>query len=389
MDGKVAAAAAVAAAILAGALFLHEAPVYGNVGTASLTILFGAAAGVALQRSRLCFTAAFRDLFLLRDRRAMLGLLAALAVGSVGYTLLFGARLPDPGPYDPPGAHVAPADWPTLLGGLAFGLGMTLAGGCISGQLYRLGEGSLVAPVAVAAMIPGYWLAYRVWETAYLKAYVDGPVVWLPRHLGYGGALALQLAVFAGAAALLLRHCPALPAKAKEPLDLRGALRRVFVEGWPSWAGGLLLGATAVAAYFRTTPLSTTSELNRLSHKIGAALALAPAELVGLKDLPGCRPPATAATLTPNALFVLALIAGSAMAALASGEFRIRGGRPRTFALAAGGGLLMGFGAMLGLGCTIGSFLSGVMAFSLHGWLFAAGLMGGAFLGVKILRRLA
>ena len=28
-------------------------------------------------------------------------------------------------------------------------------------------------------------------------------------------------------------------------------------------------------------------------------------------------------------------------------------------------------------------------AFSLHGWLFAGGLMAGAFLGVKILRRLA
>jgi hypothetical protein len=29
------------------------------------------------------------------------------------------------------------------------------------------------------------------------------------------------------------------------------------------------------------------------------------------------------------------------------------------------------------------------MAYSLHGWLFAAGLMAGAFLGVKILRRIA
>lgn len=384
MDGKVAAAGLIGVAIVASALFLHEAPVYGNVGTASLAILFGAGAGVALQRSRLCFTAAFRDLFLLRDRRAMLGVLAALAVGSAGYALLFGARLPDPAvPYNPPNAHVAPADWPTALAGLAFGLGMTLAGGCISGQLYRLGEGSLVAPVAVAAMLPGYWLAYRLWDTVYLKAYVDGPVVWLPRHLGYAGALALQLGLFAAAAGLLLWKCPALPPKPRPPLDLRGALRRVFVEGWPSWAGGLLLGAVAVAAYLRTSPLSTTSELNRLAQKAAGV------ELAGLKDLPGCRPVQIPAALTPNALFVLALIAGSAMAALAAGEWKLRGGRPRTFALAAAGGVLMGFGAMIGLGCTIGTFLSGVMAYSLHGWLFAAGLMAGAWLGVKILRKIA
>lgn len=398
MDGKIAplrqgagghvAAAVVAVAIVATALFLHEAPVYGT-GTASLSIAFGAAVGFTLQRSRLCFTAAFRDLFLLRDRRAMLGLLTALAVGSAGYSLLFGARVPDPSLYEPPGAHIAPADWPTLLGGLAFGLGMTLAGGCISGQLYRLGEGSLVAPVAVAAMIPGYWLAYPLWSTAYLQGYQNGPLVWLPRSLGYAGALALQLAVLGGAAAFLLWKFPALPPKPAGALDLRGACARVFKGGWTSWAGGLALGATAVAAYFRTTPLSTTSELNRLSQLSGRALSLAPAELIGLGAMPGCRPPSVAAALSPNALFVLALIAGSLCAALASGEFKIRGGRPRTFALAVAGGLLMGFGAMLGLGCTVGTFLSGVMAHSLHGWLFAAGLMGGAALGVKILRRLA
>ena len=42
-------------------------------------------------------------------------------------------------------AHVTPANGHLLLGGFSFGLGMVLAGGCISGQLYRLGEGSLVA----------------------------------------------------------------------------------------------------------------------------------------------------------------------------------------------------------------------------------------------------
>lgn len=383
MDGKVIAGIGVAIAIFGAAAFLHEAPVYGQVGTASLTILFGAAVGASLQRSRLCFASAFRDLFTLRDRRAMMGLLAALAVGSIGYALLFGARLPDPSTYLVPGAHIAPADWPGLAGGLAFGLGMTLAGGCISGQLYRLGEGSLVAPVALASMVPGYWIAYRAWDVAYLRGYADGPVLWLPRHLGYAGALGLQLALFAAAAGLLLWKCPALPPKPKGPLDLRSALRRVFVEGWASWAGGIALGAVAVAAFLRTSPLSTTSELNRLAQKIAGV------ELIGLKDMPGCRPSSVTAALTPNALFVLALIAGSAAAALLAGEFRLRAGRPRTFLLAAAGGLLMGFGAMLGLGCTIGTFLSGVMAHSLHGWLFAGGLMAGAFLGVKILRKIA
>jgi len=146
---------------------------------------------------------------------------------------------------------------------------------------------------------------------------------------------------------------------------------------------GALLGALAVAAYLRTTPLSTTSELNRLAQRMSGV------ELVGLKDLPGCRPVQVSATFTPNALFVLSLVAGSLLAALAAGEFRLRGAKPRPLAQAAVGGVLMGFGAMLGLGCTVGTFLSGIMAYSLHGWLFAGGLMAGAWLGVKILRRIA
>jgi hypothetical protein len=44
---------------------------------------------------------------------------------------------------------------------------------------------------------------------------------------------------------------------------------------------------------------------------------------------------------------------------------------------------------MISLGCTVGTLLSGIMAFSLSGWVFAAGLAGGAWAGSQALRRLA
>ena len=47
----------------------------------------------------------------------------------------------------------------------------------------------------------------------------------------------------------------------------------------------------------------------------------------------------------------------------------------------------MGFGALLASGCTIGALLSGVMAFSLHGWVFALGLVAGAWTAVRLERR--
>jgi hypothetical protein len=384
---RFAAAGVLAAGLAWGASRLHAHEAHGRA--ASFTLLAGAAFGVILQRSRFCFAAAFRDLFLLRDRRVALGVLAALASGSVGYLVVFGAQLPDPSRYLPPTAHVAPVGFHLLLGGLSFGTGMVLAGGCLSGSLYRLGEGSLVAPTALAGAVLGYGIAFHAWEGIYLKAVAAGPVVWLPRSLGYAGALVVQLGVLAALAALLLWKCPGLPPRPGEAATLRSALRRTFVDGWPAWVGGIAVGALATFAFFRTSPLGVTSELGRLSHLLGKRYGLVPAELLGLNKLPGCRPVDADVSLTPNAIFVGALVVGSAVAALLAGEFKWRLGRPRTHALAAAGGVLLGFGAMVSLGCTVGTMLSGIMAFSLSGWLFAASLAGGAWLGTRLLRRLA
>jgi uncharacterized protein len=371
------AAAAVAAVLVWWSLRFDNAEI-------AFMAVCGAAFGALLQRSRLCFTAAFRDLFVLRDRRTALGVLAALAVGTVGYAVVYGLQLPG-ARYLPVMAHIAPAGPVVVLGGLSFGAGMVLAGGCISGNLYRLGEGSLVAPVALAACIPGYWLAFSLWNWFYVKSVATAPVVWLPKHLGYPGAVALQLGVLAGLGALLFWKGSAAPQPAREPLDLKGILR----EPWPAWAGGAAIGMLGTAAYLWNHPLGVTAEIGRVSRLAGAAIGLMPARLEGLDKLAGCSAIGSNQWPTVSGVFVLSLVAGSLVSALVSGEFRLRKGRPRTYALAAAGGVLLGFGAMISLGCTVGTMLSGIMAFSLHGWLFMAALAGGAWLGTKVLRRLA
>ena len=377
------AAAAVAAVLAFWALRLDDGTTAGRA--TAILVACGAAFGALLQRSRLCFASAFRDFLVLRDRRAGLGVLAALATGSVGYALLYGAQLPDPSRYLPDTAHIAPAGPVVVLGGVSFGLGMVLAGGCISGHLYRLGEGSLVSPVALLGCIPGFWLAFSVWNVFYVKSVATSPVVWLPSRLGYAGALALQLAALAALAVLLFRKGAAVPQPAREPLTLSGALR----EPWPAWLGGAAVGVLATAAYLWNHPLGVTAELGRVSRRMGLAIGFLPARLEGLDRLAGCRAITSDRWWTESGVFVAALVAGSLASALLSGEFRLRTGRPRTYALAAIGGLLLGFGAMISLGCTVGTMLSGIMAFSLHGWVFLAGLAAGAWAGTRILRKLA
>ena len=358
---------------------------------ASFALLAGAAFGVALQRSRFCFASAFRDLFVAKERRVALGLLAALAVGSVGSAVVFGAQLPDPGGgYVPPNAFISRASWHTLLGGASFGLGMVLAGGCISGQLWRLGEGAAASLVALLGVLAGQLLGLLAWNSLWIAVVADAPVVWLPKGLGYGGALALQLAVFAALAALLLKMRPAATAApaVPEPATPAVVLRRIFREPWPAVVGGAAIGVLGTFALFRGAPLGVTAELARLARAAGDALHLLPARLEGLDLIGGCRP-REGGGLSERGIFVLALVAGALVASLAAGEFRWRVARPRALVLALLGGVLLGFGAFVASGCTVGALLSGVTAFSLHGWLFGGGLAVGAFAGVFALRRIA
>ena len=69
----------------------------GASGEASaLSLLFCSDFGLVLQRSRFCFYCAIREGIEEREPDGVLGLLAALATGAVGYALVFGAWMPDP-----------------------------------------------------------------------------------------------------------------------------------------------------------------------------------------------------------------------------------------------------------------------------------------------------
>jgi hypothetical protein len=342
-----------------------------------LSLIFGAIFGFVLQRSRFCFFCIWRDWQDRRDPAGLFGILAALAVGIAGYTLVFGAWLPDPsGTRLPPTAHIGPLGPVVLLGGLAFGAGMAISGSCISAHFYRLGEGSVTSPFALVGAALGFGLGFLTWNPLYLWAVSDSPVVWLPRHLGYGGALALSLAVLAGLTLLLLRN----RVRAEPPSAPATPLEAVFVRQWPAWLGGLAVGAIGVAAYLRIAPLGVTAELGARSRQGADVLGWLPARLEGLDTLRGCATLVRDAALTPNGLFVIGLVATALVAGLLADAFRVR--RPTLPQLARGvvGGVLLGFGAMIGLGCTVGTLLSGIMAGAASGWAFAVAMIVGTSL---------
>jgi uncharacterized protein len=364
--------------------------------------LFGLAFGFVLQRSRFCFASAFRDLFLLGDARMMKGVLAGLAVATAGFTVLMARLLPEVGFGNlPPGATVLPLGIHTLLGGVLFGIGMVLAGGCTSGSLYRAGEGYVGSMVALLGIILGLEISSHTWNWWWEMHISRAPLIWFPERLGYLGG---TLLTFTGLLVSFLlvswwefRASIMLPSKpdaghvaSSFGEHLRVLSHRVFVKGWPVVVGGIALAILNVFLYTYRHPWGVVAGLGIWADKLASGMDLGAGELLGRSSLAGCAfEPDTARFLGHMPLLNLGVIAGAFIAASLATEFKLRVPRqPLRSAQSIGGGILMGYGAGLALGCTVGAFFSAIPSLALNGWVFAGALALGAWIGVRILNHL-
>lgn len=352
-------------------------------------LVIGVLLGVALQRSRFCFFCVLRDYFEKHDSRGVIGILAALAIGSVGYLVIFGGWVVDPqAGYLPPNAHIGPVSWVLPVGAVLFGWGMALSGSCISAHLYRLGEGSVLSPVALIGAFFGFWLGFWSWNSLYLSTLSEAEAVWIPAETGYGWALVVQLLLLALIFLWLIKRWPRPENRTWEPLTFRVLWRKVWIDRWPTWVGGLMIGALGIFAYLRFAPLGVTAQLGSLSRAFGNRLGVLPEKLEGLDGFSGCSTAVSTSLLNENGILVLGLVAGALFVGVLSGEFEIEKKHILDYLAALLGGLLLGFGAMISLGCTIGTLLSGVSAFAWSGWVYALFLVLGVWSGLFLRRRL-
>lgn len=355
-----------------------------------LALAFGAIFGFVLQRSRFCFLCHTRDFLESRDPRGVLSILLALAIGAAGYTLVMSQWLPIPAAGRlPPTAHVGPISAVLAGAAFAFGLGMAISGSCISAHLYRLGEGSPTAIFALFGTLIGFVLGFATWNTLYLSAISEAPVLWLPHAVGYGGALLLTLCVLSALAVIALLAGGMSQPAASHPLSLGNLAKAIFVQRWPASVGGATIGVLSAAYYLRIAPLGVTAEFGSIARMAGNNLGLTPGTLLGLDGLRGCATAAKALIYSENGLFVAGLILASFASALIAGQFEPR--RPGWSDLSRGllGGILMGWGAMTALGCTVGVLLSGIQAGAVSGWVFLAACFVGVSAGLWLRRKIA
>jgi len=355
--------------------------------TAPISLLIGISLGLLLERGRFCFFCIFRDGIEDKNTTPFLSVLVAIATGSVGYALIFGQFLPDTSTDRlPPVAHIGPVSWVLVVAAFAFGIGMSLSGACISGHLYRLGQGYLRAIPALFGTLIGFVLAFLTWNWLYLNAISDAPTIWLPHYVGYSGALLITLSALLLLAFIAIRkgtNSDPIRKVSVAPLSLSGTLKSLIADRWSPIATGAIVGVLGTIAYLRVEPLGVTRQLSTTARTFMDSNKIGSETLVGLDRMAGCVAVVTE-TITNNGWLVIGIIGSSFAAALAGGRFKFSRLTPTNTGTALIGGILLGWGSMTSLGCTIGVLLSGTQAFALSGWVFFAFAFLGSFVGIKL-----
>lgn len=153
--------------------------------------IFGIAFGYILQRSRFCFTAAFRDPCITGSTSVTRAVLVAVAVSSIGFLAIKYASAIGGGDSNLNMTGVSPIGLPLIIGAVLFGIGMVIAGGCASGTLMRVGEGFLMQILSLVFFIVGSaWGAHDMGFWGKLNA--NAPKIFLPDVFGWFGAIVVQ-----------------------------------------------------------------------------------------------------------------------------------------------------------------------------------------------------
>lgn len=163
-------------------------------GTLALYWTFGCCFGFILQKSRFCFTASMRDPCITGSTSVTRAVLIAFAITTIGFTAIkYGAHVN--GGAIPGQGYIMPISLATAVGGIIFGIGMVIAGGCASGTLMRVGEGFGMQMLSLFFFVIGSLIGanHMGWWTLNFNA--TAPRIFLPDVFGWAGAVILQLAI--------------------------------------------------------------------------------------------------------------------------------------------------------------------------------------------------
>jgi uncharacterized protein len=357
-----------------------------NLAAIASTVVWGAffiglIFGFVGNRTNFCTMGAVADIVNMGDWDRMRMWLLAIAVAVLGTTALQSAGLIDTAKSIYTGKNLL---WlSAIVGGFLFGFGMTLGSGCGSKTLIRIGGGSLkslvvflVMGITAYATLKGLFGVFRV-ATLDPVALSLGTTQDLPAVVAklLGAERKTMLWIIAGGLAL-------------------GLLVFVFKSrGFATAnnvAGGLIIGAVVVAGWYVSGKLGYVAEdPNTLQEAFVATNS------GRMESLTYVAPIAysielfiffsdKSKVLTFGIASVAGIVLGSFIYAWLGKSFRWEGfANAEDTANHLVGGVLMGFGGVTAMGCTIGQGLTGISTLAISSFLAFLAIVAGCVAALK------
>jgi hypothetical protein len=349
-----------------------------ELSTRTLVGILGFAAGIAFgaiaQRTNFCTMGAISDIVLMQDHRRFRAWLLAIAVAILGSQAMHLAGAVDLGK----SIYLTPnLGWlGAVVGGLLFGFGMTLTGGCGNKTLVRLGAGNLKSLVVALVLGIFAYMTLRgliglarlsVVETTNLDLRGAGLASQgIPDLLAAASGLgqpALRLVAALAVAGAMLWHCFKDADFRRSPTNIAGGLMigALIPAGW--WVTGI-----AGADEFEPTPLASFTFVAPIGESIQYLMTF------------------TGASINFGIATIGGVILGSFLMAVATRTFRIEGFVDAGDMLRhLSGGAIMGVGGVLALGCTIGQGITGMSTLAVGSVVAWLSILAGGVYGLKYL----
>jgi uncharacterized protein len=342
-----------------------------------LSFVFGAVA----QRTHFCTMGAVSDVVNMGDWTRMRQWALAVGVGMLGFGVLVWLGKLDATKTLYASGRVM---WlSALVGGAMFGFGMVLASGCGSKSLVRIGGGSLKSIVVFVVMGLAAFATLKGITAVVRVATVDAVAITTAAP----GTISMWASGLSGLNARLAHLvCAALLGGGL----LAWALARRDFWSTDNLLAGLGLGLVVVLMWWVSAGMGYVAEhpdtlqeafVATNSGRAEALSFVAPVAytldwLMFFSD--------KTKVITLGIASVLGVIAGSAVVALASRNFRWEGfGGVEDVANHLVGAVLMGVGGVTAMGCTVGQGLSGISTLSVTSFIAVAAILAGSVAAFK------
>ncbi len=362
--------------------------------------------GAVVNKTNFCTMGAVSDWVNMGDKSRFRAWLLAICVAILGVILLESNGIVSLDKTLPPyrGSNFAWLEY--ILGGTIFGIGMTFGSGCANKTLVRLGGGNLKSIIVFAGISVSAYFMLNPFPGTDQTLYSE-------LFYGWTSKLSISLSTHQDLGSLVAAHLGGNVETMRVIIGLLLAAGLLFYilkssdfrRSYDNILGGFVVGLAVLAVWYITAALVTiAADGDMLSWTDYASvdswemlqdnLDARPRD-VGVQSFTFINPIGQVLRLavhgfnnvyvTFGVMAVLGVIAGSFIWSLVSRSFRIEWfANFKDFLNHVIGGILMGIGGVLGLGCTIGQGVTGISTLALGSFLTFSGIIFGSALTMKV-----